>query len=161
MRGSPTRLTTTIGLVAVTLLASACIEVTPRQHSSARFSDPTLAERADAICAATNDELASRPPLSSSPSFEERAQRVEGLADTYERMAEELRALEPAGRDAGFDRYLTTWESFIAAGRRYADAIRTGDPRVYQPAGNQADAPNRELDEIARVNGMTACTALN
>ena len=126
-------------------------------HTHDELFDTDLASRADRVCASARAELGSPPPLPPSPTFEARASRVEELTTSLRRMVADLRALEPPGSNATFDRWLEVWAEFVAAGEAYADAIRTGDPTLCEPAGDVADLFAVELARIADANGMTAC----
>ena len=126
-------------------------------HTHEEFLDSELASRANNVCADTHANLGTPPPLPPSPSFEDRARRVELLLGELREMVGDLRPLKAPGANDTFDRWLETWGEFVAAGEAYADAIRTADPSVYQPAGNVADPLAIELNKIARANGMDAC----
>ncbi len=159
MQGPPTRQMIGLSLVAVVFLTGGC---RPASHGQQRrFSDAGLARRADATCARGKADIARLAPAPPSASFEERAQRVEQGADALDRVVGALRALAPAGQDAAFDHYVTTWQQFNVVGRQYATAIRTGDPSVYQPAGNRGDAMTVELNRIAKANGLSSCLAIH
>lgn len=118
---------------------------------------PSLASQANEICADTQTDLGTRPPLPSSPSFEQRAARVESLSDAFEGLTSKLRALQNVGITPSFDDWLATWSRFIEIGRTYAVAIRSGDPAVYEPAGNLGDPLAVELNRTARENAMPDC----
>jgi hypothetical protein len=144
----------TVGFASVVIAAGFWAYAT---HTHAEFFDSKLAFRANGVCADTHADLGSPPPLPPSPSFEDRARRVELLTERLYEMIGDLRSLEEPGANDTFDRWLEIWREFVTAGEAYADAIRTGEPSVYEPAGNVADPLAIELNEIARANGMDAC----
>lgn len=144
----------TVGLASVFIAAGFWAYAT---HTHEEFFDSELASRANGVCADAHENLGSPPPLPPTPTFEDRARRVELLTEGLREMVGDLRSLEAPGANDTFDRWLQTWGEFVAAGETYADAIRTGDPTVYEPAGNVADPLAIELSEIARANGMDAC----
>ena len=129
-------------------------------HEHDDFFDRDLARKVNIECAGTAAEVAEIPPLPPSPTPSERAQRVEAGSDAFARMTKRFRPLSPARESETFDRWVEVWREFIVLGRRFAAAIRTGDPSVYEPAGNLADDPALELAQIARANGMEECLRL-
>ncbi|MPZ93143.1 MAG: DUF2516 family protein [Actinobacteria bacterium] len=126
-------------------------------HGQDEFFNPELAAQANAICADAKAELGELPPLPDSPTFEERARTVERTIPIYEGMVDRLRALAGRGENATFDEWLNDWHEFIQVGPNYADAIRTGDPAVFEPAGNAGDEPASAINDVARANQMRAC----
>ncbi|HEX8100901.1 MAG TPA: hypothetical protein VF660_11995 [Actinomycetota bacterium] len=126
-------------------------------HGHKEFLDAALAQRANVICAEAKADLANQPPLSASPTYAERADRVERSVPVYEAMLRRLRSLSPRGRNGDYDHWLDVWNEFISVARPYADAIRTGDPKIYVPVGNRGDRPATEVNEIAEANRMPAC----
>jgi hypothetical protein len=143
-----------VGFASVVAAAGFWVYAT---HTHAEFFDSKLASRANGVCADTHANLGSPPPLPPSPTFEDRARRVELLTESMREMIGDLRSLAEPGANDTLDRWLETWREFMTAGETYADAIRTGEPSVYEPAGNVADPLAIELNEIARANGMDAC----
>ncbi len=125
-------------------------------HTHDEFFDARLAREANEICAETKDELG-EPPTYVGGDFERRAQKVEELADSLQAMTARLRALVPPGENEAFDRWIAHLDEMIALGRVYARAIRTGDPSIYEPAGNLGDAPARRVNQMARANRMPDC----
>ena len=126
-------------------------------HGHEEFFDKTLAERANAVCADAKDEQDGLPSLPNSPTFDERADAVERTIPIYKEMLGRLRALEAPGENTAYDEWLRHWRKFIEVGVTYADAIRTEDPAVFEPAGNAGDEPATEMNSIARANDMHAC----
>jgi hypothetical protein len=124
-------------------------------HQHDEFFDSALASKANSICFSTKAELRTVSPLPPSPSFEERARQVERLNESFTRMVRQLRSLGQPGANATFDGWLDDWHEFIAVGANYAEAIRSGDPAICEPAGNRGGPI--ELNRIARANNMTDC----
>ena len=120
-------------------------------------SNPSLAARADAICKDAQGELAKLPALPTSPTFEDRAHVVEVRIPIFATMVEHLRKLAEPGASAAYDEWMRYWNEFLPVGSVFADALRTGDPSLYEPAGNLGDEPAIGFNSIARANGMTDC----
>lgn len=121
------------------------------------LDDPELVRRADSVCAAARRVLRRPPPLPEKATFERRARRVERATRLVARMVRKLRRLEAAGQNDAYDFWIENWNRYNASGRAYADAIRTGDPAIYEPAGNAGDAPNTAVNLVAGANGMSSC----
>lgn len=121
------------------------------------FFDARVVREVSAICKDARAELQRAPRLPPSPASDDRADLVEAWIPIYERMVERLRQLVPPGKDPGYDEWVRDWREFMDVGPRYADALRTGDPAVYEPIGNEGDRPVSEANAVARDNGMEAC----
>jgi hypothetical protein len=111
-------------------------------HQHTEFFDSALASRANSVCASTKAELRTATPLPPSPSFGQRARQVELLNGSVARMVQRLRDLERQGVSSSFDRWLDDWNEFTAVGVDYAEALRSGDPALYEAAGNRGDIPS-------------------
>lgn len=98
------------------------------------------------------------PPAGQDASFDERADRVDRGTARLEEMVEKLRAIPVAAEDrAAVANWLGIWDEFLAVGPRYAAAIRTGNPELYEPIGNEGDRPITAINEFARANGLDQC----
>jgi len=142
-------------LVAGLALVGAWLYVTAENHDET--IPPRLAESANSVCRDAHAEHDALSELPGSATFEERAQRVERTLAIFERMVGRLRALDEGNRNATYDTWLDHWDEYISAGPAYADAIRTGDPSIYEPAGNEGDAPAVAFNTMAKENGIDAC----
>lgn len=150
-----TRLVWVVVPVALVLAGIGVIAYSHRAES--RLFDPSLAARADAICKDAQGALAKLPALPSNPTFEDRAHAVEIRIPTYETMVRRLRRLAEPGASPAYDEWIGYWNEFLPIGPVFADALRTGDPSVYEPAGNLGDEPAIGYNTIARTNGMMDC----
>ena len=126
-------------------------------HGHDEFFDDALTQEAIVVCADAKAALEDVPPLGDAPSFDDRADRVQRSLPIYEDMVTRLRSLRAPDENEAFDHWLQHWRDYLDTGRAYADAIRTGDPDIYEPAGNAGDRPATEMNSIARVNNMDAC----
>lgn len=126
-------------------------------HDDVEPLDPDVVRRANAICARAQAVLAARPALDESHTFEQRADRVDTITVVFEDVTARLRTLSDAGEHAGYDEWMADWEEYVSVGPKYAAAIRTGDPDVYEPAGDEGDRPMTEVNRFARRNGMEDC----
>jgi hypothetical protein len=126
-------------------------------HGHDEFFDPGLARKANSICTEAKAELAQLPRLPEAPTFDQRAESVERTIPVFNDMLTRLRALATPGENRDYDRWIERWRDLIEVAQPYADAIRTGDPARYEPAGDVGDRPARELNAIARANDMDAC----
>ena len=73
-------------------------------------------------------------------------------------LATELRALPVAAEQKPFvEGWLDGWAAFIDAGRRYAQAVRTGDIDAANEIGRSGDPAQKESDAFARGNGLNSC----
>ncbi|HEV2755579.1 MAG TPA: hypothetical protein VG318_07355 [Actinomycetota bacterium] len=82
---------------------------------------------------------------------------MEQLTAIYAGALEELRGLKEPGQDEAYDEWLAAWQEYVDLGPRFADALRTGDPEVYEAVGDEGDEPARTMNAIARENEMNAC----
>lgn len=129
----------------------------PTATEASQTLRPGLVEAANEVCAAAQRVVEADPPAGENASFEERARIVERLADLYDRTATDLESLPGAAESDSFLGWAAAWHEFADLGRRYADAIRTGNPAIYEPAGDAADEPARALSAYARDNRLTEC----
>jgi len=79
-------------------------------------------------------------------------------ADGLAALATELRAVPVvAGQEPFVEGWLDGWASFIDAGRRYAQAVRSGDIDTANEVGRSGDPAQKQADAFARGNGLDAC----
>ena len=137
----------------IALLAPACGGV-----DAPRIDDPTFARNADQICAKDLPPLRAdlsddepREPADVAPTIEARAESLEGLV-------RKLKAVEVqpgARREVGS--WLAEWDTYIEVGRRYAEALREGDPDRYSAVANEGLVPQARISAFARTNGFKSC----
>ena len=92
-----------------------------------------------------------RQPVEVAPTVDERA---DSLAD----LVEELRAVdvEEAARPE-VEAWLQDWDRYVEVGRRYAAALRSGDPDRYSSVAEEGRGPQERISAFARTNGMDSC----
>lgn len=79
-------------------------------------------------------------------------------ADGLASLAVELRAVPVAAEQAPFvEGWLDGWGTFIDAGRRYAEAVRTGDVNTANKVARSGDPAQKRADAFARGNGLDSC----
>lgn len=79
-------------------------------------------------------------------------------ADGLAALARDLRALPVAAEQEPFvEGWLDGWATFIDTGRRYAEAVRTGDVDTANAVAKTGDPAQRRADAFARGNGLDAC----
>lgn len=152
MRAPPKIAVWTCALFA--LLAPAC----GGGVDAPRVDDPTFARHAERICAKDLPPLRAdlsddepREPEEVAPTIEARAESLEGLVGT-------LKAVEvqPGAQDE-VESWLADWDAYIDVGRRYAKALRGGDPDQYSAVADEGLAPQARISAFARTNGFKSC----
>lgn len=121
-----------------------------------RLADRSFARVADARCAATGASLGNSARRHLEGVAE--AERIERITAAWDGTASELRALPVAPADARrVDRWLRTWDRWVALGFDYADAVREGDDAHARALLAEAAAPKATLRHFAIVNRMNDC----
>lgn len=141
-------------IVAAALLAGACGGGPEAQT----IDDPQFTSAAQALCA---EQL---PPLRADITDDtprepgEVAPVVDERADDLEAVVVELRRIDvdPAAR-AVVDGWFEDWDLYIDVGRRYADALRGGDPDEYSKVAAEGSEPQARISTFARTNDFEAC----
>ena len=126
--------------------------------SAPRIDDPAFAERAERICA---EEL---PPLRADLADDEPrepgevAPTVEARAASLESLVRSLREVDVRpGARGEVDAWFSDWDRYVDVGRRYADALEAGDPKVYAEVADEGLAPQARISAFARANGFKSC----
>jgi hypothetical protein len=86
------------------------------------------------------------------------AKKIDRVATKLEAAVAELRALphKPAN-DTLIESWLAEYDAYIAAGRHYADALRTENEEAYTAADDEGVAPLKAISTFARANHIDAC----
>jgi len=126
-------------------------------HGHDEFFDDRLAARAEPVCARAQEKLRTDESLPEDPTGEDRAQVVERTTEVFAQMRDELRQLQRPGTNESFDEWLRTLDEYVELGPRFAAALRTGNPDIYEPVGNEGDRPATLMNRIARANDMDDC----
>ena len=125
------------------------------------MSDPQFVAAANALCTQKVRPLAEQRRSSGeggSDSPRANARKIDRVADKLEAAVAELRALEHRPANNGeIDAWLAEFDAYIAAGRRYADALRSGDEAIYTKADDAAVEPLEAISRFARANLIDAC----
>ena len=79
-------------------------------------------------------------------------------ADGLAALARDLRGLPVAvEQDPFVEGWLDGWGTFVDAGRRYAQAVRSGDVDAANDVAKSGDPAQRRADAFARGNGLDSC----
>ena len=79
-------------------------------------------------------------------------------ADGLSALATDLRAVPVAPDQEPFvEGWLDGWATFIDAGRRYAQAVRSGDVEAANDVAKSGDPAQKRADAFARGNGLDSC----
>jgi len=126
---------------------------------------PTIADRAFVLaanrrCAAVLPRLrATEDTVRSEDSREKETTAAINRASTgIDELVAGLRRLPMAPAAAPkIDAWLDAWGDYTAAGRRYAAAIREGDPMQYGRVDDESVAPLKAIARFSRANRIDAC----
>jgi len=123
------------------------------------ITDQTFVEQANRTCQQAVPAL--RPQSTSRDDTitpEQIADQSALAADGLAALAQELRALPVAAAQAPYvEGWLDGWGTFTDAGRRYAQAVRTGNIKAADAVARSGDPAQRRADAFARGNGLKAC----
>ncbi len=150
-------------LIGVAVLLSAVVigyQVTrPAAKGPKVLTDQAFVDRANETCRAAIPELRPQDTArDSSVSPEQIADQSSRAADGLTALAQELRALPVAEEQDPFvEGWLDGWGTFIDAGRRYAQTVRSGDIAEANRAARSGDPAQSRADAFARGNGLDAC----
>lgn len=147
---------------AVVLLSAVVIgyQVTrPAESGPKVLTDQAFVEQANRACAAAIPAL--RPQDTSRDSTvtpQQIADQAMRAADGLAALAQKLRALPVVAEQETFvEGWLDGWGTFIGAGRRYAQAVRSGDIDAANEVARSGDPAQKRADAFARGNGLDAC----
>jgi hypothetical protein len=152
-----------IVLIGVAVLVSAVVigyQVTrPAPSGPKVLTDRAFVDQANRTCSAAIPALrpqdTSRDSVSTPAQIaDQSAQAADGLAA----LAQQLRALPVAAEQEPFvEGWLDGWGTFVDTGRRYAQAVRSGDVEGANEVARSGDPAQRRADAFARGNGIKAC----
>ncbi len=124
------------------------------------MQDPKFETAANALCAEKIPPLRAvqRDEKTEDDLEEETASAIEKTAAKLDDVVAELRTLEVMPKNQSMvEAWLGEFDGYVAAGRRYAAAIRQGDPDVYTRVDDGAVAPLKAISDFARANHLDAC----
>lgn len=122
------------------------------------IADQTFARRAEQLCARELPPL--RADLADDETREpaEVAPTVVARADSLDQMVAGLRDVPVAPGDrAAVNEWLDDWDAYVQVGRRYAAALKDGDPDRYSAVADEGLEPQRRISAFARANGFDSC----
>lgn len=131
-----------------------------KRRPPATMTDPTFERAANAICAKRLPQLRAvrREKQTESNLETQTADRIDQVATKLGGIVEDLRALNPKPQNqAQVDAWFGHYDDYIAAGQRYAAAIRTGKDSLYNKVDDQGVAPLKAISHFARANHLDAC----
>lgn len=147
--------------LAVAIAALAVIRTVDWEGRPPRtIDDPAFESAAEALCAEELPKLRAtrREERTDDDLEQETAKQVDEVADSLERVVADLRALDVRAQDAD---EVATWfghfDDYIEAGRRYAEALRTGDESLYSKVDDEGVAPLQAISRFARGNHIDSC----
>lgn len=150
-------------LIAVVVLISAVVlgyrlsrppPTGPRVLTDRAFIDEANRRCREALPALRPQDT-SRESSVSPPEIADQAVRA---ADGLTALARDLRAVPVAVEQEPFvEGWLDGWGTFIDAGRRYAQAVRSGDVEGADDVAKSGDPAQRRADAFARGNDLDAC----
>jgi len=152
-----------IVLVGVVMLLSAVVigyQVTrPAPKGPKVLTDQAFVQQANQTCKTAIPAL--RPQdtsRESSVSPVQIADQAAKAASGLSGLRQQLRDVPVAAEQRPFvEGWLDGWGTFIDAGNRYAQAIRTGDVKAANEVARTGDPAQRRADAFARGNGIDAC----
>jgi len=124
------------------------------------INDQGFVAAANRLCLKTLPGLrATRIPVKSEDDREaETAAAIDSASSGVDALVVRLRSLEVTSAAAAeVDAWLEQWGAYTAAGRRYAAAIRRGDPREYGRVDDESVAPLNAISRFSRGNRIDAC----
>jgi hypothetical protein len=154
---------TTVAVVTVLVAFGLARNLDFSRRPPRTIHDPSFERAAVAICTKEVRPLAERQRSSKeqgkyNDTPKANAVRVDRAADDLASAVDHLRALpsRPESK-ARVDEWLHQYDRFIAAGHRYADALRTGNEEIYTKADDESVEPHKRISDFARANHLDAC----
>jgi len=152
-----------IVLIGVVVLVSAVVvgyQITrPAPSGPKVLTDRAFIQQANQTCKATIPTL--RPQDTSRDSTvtpDQIADQAAKAADGLATLAQQLREVPVVAEQRPFvEGWLDGWGTFIDAGHRYAQVIRTGNVKAANVVGRTGDPAQRRADAFARGNGIDGC----
>ena len=133
------------------------------QRPPRTMTDPSFVRAANALCDEKVRPLAekqrsSREQSKIDDSPKANAAKIDEVADKLEAAVTELRALphRPANRSQ-LQAWFADFDAYIAAGRHYANALRTTTEDQYSKVDDEAVAPLKAIRNFARANHIDSC----
>jgi hypothetical protein len=148
-------------MIVITVLFTLLVLYQNRNFRPGRtMSDPQFERAANAICKSSIPPLRAVRPKAESESDLEKAtaRQVDHAATKLEGVVVRLRALEVRPEN---QRQVAAWlrhfDDYVAAGRHYADALRTGNDKLFNRVDDEGVAPLKAISHFARANRIDHC----
>ena len=128
-------------------------------NAAPRISDTAFERAAAGVCAQYVHVFDTGTTLGNQPSQGQSGQFLSNIADTFDAMVTQLKAIPVAAVDrAAVAHWLAQWEAYDAFGHRYAVAVGKGQERdlVTQDSAAQG-ALRRQRNAFAQANHMGSC----
>lgn len=124
------------------------------------MDDPSFVNAANTLCAKTIPGLRAvgREDETEDDLTIETADQIDRVVPKLTKLVADLRALEakPSSTEQ-----LTAWfgdfDDYIAAGKAYSAALRTGKDDIYDKVDDQAVQPLKNISNFARANRIDSC----
>ncbi|HUR49677.1 MAG TPA: hypothetical protein VMY88_09160 [Acidimicrobiales bacterium] len=144
-----------LSLAAVALVV---IGACGSEPDAARIDDRAFARAAEELCARELPPLRADIADDEPRDPEEVAPTIEARADSLESLVRGLRGIEVGGASRGaVETWLDDWDTYVDVGRRYARALREGNPRRYAAVADEGMAPQARISAFARANNFKSC----
>lgn len=144
-----------VAVAGLVLLGPGCGSGAPR---AAEIEDENFVAAAEKVCARQ------LPPLRADVSDDtprepgEVAPTVARRADALDELVADLRELElDESARAAVEEWLDDWDHYVDVGRRYAEALNSGDPERYSRVADEGAGPQARISAFARTNDMESC----
>ncbi|HEY2430032.1 MAG TPA: hypothetical protein VGI06_13930 [Acidimicrobiales bacterium] len=128
-------------------------------NAAPRISDTAFERAAAAVCSRYVHVFDTGTTLGNQPSQAQSGRFLTTIADTFDAMVVELKALPVAAADRpAVDHWLGQWDTYDAFGHQYAAAVAKGQERdlVARDSASQGTL-RRERNAFAEANHMRSC----
>ena len=128
------------------------------EPAAPRIDDAAFARQAERICARELPPLRADLTDDEPREPEDVAPTIDARAESLGEFVQSLKALDvrPGARPE-VEAWLADWDVYIDVGRRYADALREGDPDQYSSVADEGLEPQARISAFARANGLESC----
>jgi hypothetical protein len=151
-------------LIGITAVFTLLVLWQNRDFRPARtMTDPSFVRAANALCDKQVRPLAEKQRSSTeenkiNDTAKANAKKVDAVADKLEAAVSDLRALPHRPENADqLDAWFGEFDGYIAAGRHYAAALRTGNAAQYNKVDDEGIAPLKAISHFARANRLDSC----
>lgn len=148
-------------LLGITAAFTALVLFQNRDYRpEATMEDPAFIDAANTLCAKTIPGLRAVPREGETEDdlAVETADQIDRVLPKLTTLVGDLRTLDaqPAS-EAQLQAWFGDFDDYIAAGRAYSAALRTGKDDVYDKVDDQAVQPLKNISHFARANKIDSC----